>query len=109
MAAARAGMGRHRRRVKVHRLGDQSSNLFGGLDQMAVGEVGVVGGGTVPPVAEQLFDQGQGLAGHDGVAGRGVAMAISTSAPVSSYGVAQYRGDHDGFVRRQEPLLRLHA
>ena len=40
---------------------------------MIVGKVGVARRPPVPPVAEQLADQGQVLARHDGLAGCRVA------------------------------------
>ena len=40
--------------------------------------MGVTGGGAVPPMAEQLADQGQVLAGHDGMAGIGVTEIVQS-------------------------------
>ena len=58
--------------------------IFGGrvrirrFDEVSVGEVGVTGGGAVPPVAEQAAEQRQVLAGHDGMAGIGVTEVVQS-------------------------------
>ena len=44
-----------------HRLRNDASDVLCRLDKMPVGEVRVSGGGPVPPVPEQLADQGQVL------------------------------------------------
>ena len=51
--------------------------MLRGLDQMIGGEVRVSGGGSMPPVAEQLSDQGQVFAEHDGMAGHGMAEIVN--------------------------------
>ena len=56
--------------VESHHLNDDSSNSFRCLDEVPVGEVGVPRRGPVPPVTEQLPDQGQVLARYDGVTRR---------------------------------------
>ena len=45
-------------------------------DEVAVGEVGVARRRAVAPVAEEPADLGQVLAGHDGLAGHGVAQVV---------------------------------
>lgn len=59
-----------------HCLGDETADALGGLDEVAVGQVGVARCRAVAPVAEQLADLGQVLAGHDGVARYGVPKVV---------------------------------
>ena len=49
---------------------DDRANSFRRLDQMVVGNVGVARRRSVPPVPEQLADQREILARHDGLTGR---------------------------------------
>ena len=41
-----------------HRFCVDAAYCFCGFDEVPVGKVGVAGGGPVPPVSEQLADQG---------------------------------------------------
>ena len=50
-----------------------NSYLLRRVDKMAVGEMGVARRGPVPPMPEQLADQGQVLARHHGLTGGGMA------------------------------------
>ena len=61
-----------------HRLCNDLSHLIRRLDEVPVGKVSVTGCGPVPPVPEQAADQGQVLAGHDGMAGIGVAKIVES-------------------------------
>ena len=65
------------RYVIPHRLRNDASGFLRCLDEVLVGEVGVAGGGSMPPVSEQLSDQGKVLAGHDGMAGHSVAEVVN--------------------------------
>jgi len=59
---------------------DDCPHLLRRLDQVRIVKVGVAGGGPVPPVPEQLSDQGQALARHDGLAGRRVAEVVQAQS-----------------------------
>lgn len=52
--------------ARCHRFGDDAPDFRRGLDEVPIGKVGVTRRGAVTPVSEQLADQGQVLAGHDG-------------------------------------------
>ena len=62
--------------VSGHRLGDETADALGSLDEVAVGQVGVARRRAVTPVAEQLADLGQVLAGHGGVARYGMPKVV---------------------------------
>ncbi len=53
----------------IHCSRNNTAYLFSRLDQMFVGHVCVVGGGSMPPVPKQFTDERQVLTGHDGLAG----------------------------------------
>ena len=55
--------------IGAHRLRKESTDPLRRLDKMAIGKVGVARRGPVPPIAEQLPDQRQVLARHDGLTG----------------------------------------
>ena len=59
-----------------HRVGDDASDPFYGLDKVRVCEVGIPRHGSVATTPEQLSDQGQVLARHDRLARRRVAQAV---------------------------------
>ena len=59
-----------------HRLGNDHADPLRCLDEVVVGEMGVTGGGPVPPMAEQPADLGQVLPGHDRVTGHGVPQIM---------------------------------
>ena len=59
-----------------HSLRDDRADPFSSRDKVPVGKVGVARRGAVAAMAEQLADQGQMLARHDGLAGRRVAQVV---------------------------------
>ena len=61
---------------ELHRPCNDAPNPLRRLDKVRVGKVGVARRGPVPLVPEQLADQGQILAGHDGLAGGGVPQIM---------------------------------
>ena len=60
----------------IHCSRNNTADLVSRLDQMFVGQVCVIGGGSVPPVPEQLTDQRQILTRHDGVTGGSMAKVV---------------------------------
>ena len=61
---------------ECHCRGDDGSDLPRRFGKVYIGKVGVARRGPVPPMTEQLADQGQVLAGHDGLTGRGVPQVM---------------------------------
>ena len=59
-----------------HRIGDDASDPFYGLDKVSVGEVGIPRHGTVATPPEQFSDQGRVLARHDRLPRRRVAQVV---------------------------------
>ena len=59
--------GWHSRLSKCHCLGDDSPYSFRCLDEMPVGKAGIARCCAVPSMPEELPDQEEALAGHDGV------------------------------------------
>ncbi len=84
-----------------HRLRDDVADALGCLDEVAVGQMRVTRRGLVPPVPEQLADQGQVFARHDGVTGSRVPKVMQALAhKVRNQIEAAYRRS-DLFERRR--------
>ena len=65
----------------LHGARDDVADLLSRFDKMLVGKVCLARRGSLPPVAEQFADEGQGLARHDGLAGGGLAQSWRRKLP----------------------------
>ena len=63
-----------------HGCGDNASDLLRRLDKMPVGKMCAARRGSVPSMTEQLADQGQIFAGHDGLTGCGMTKVMEAQA-----------------------------
>ena len=85
------------------------AHLIRRLDEVPVGKVSVTGCGPAPLVPEQAADQGQVLAGHDGMAGIGVAKIVKTEVGQTRLGADATPMERDvgdgprGRAAREEP------